>query len=512
MRNAIAMSALAVLALPSVGCLEILNLLAPGSVNPPGGNTNVPATSLGIVVEAPTSDVNVPSDSQVSIRWSAANRTSRTARVTILVEQLATGTETTIADGLAVDAASGTITTVWSTAGFDAGVYRIRARITLDSTVREDTAPGRVTIDAGVTFAFTRPTSDVTLPESDPVEISWTGFDPEGNGTLQLFVDPDSAETTANRILISEQTLAETADAEEMSFDGSGLDSNGARVDADTYNIVAVVDDGVNPLATFVADGQVTVPEEMENNTAELAFTMPEEDTTFLTTDDPLAIALNINQGSDALVDIAIDTDDNHANGNETTILSQRFIEAETDTTEFDWDGTDSDGTDVDDGIYRLFFVSSTGAGTPIIEESESLVFRRSSEDQALIAIQTPGSVLTLNPGQFLTITWRDDLVDDDPDDDVDPEATIRIVLDDDNMPNEGVETDEDEIEILADRDAFPDDVQDTFQYRIPNSLTPGTYFIFAYIDGPDDPNDPDHISVGPAAVIIEDPSMPETP
>ncbi|MGE3181471.1 MAG: hypothetical protein AB7N71_07570 [Phycisphaerae bacterium] len=511
MRNAVLALALLSLTLAGTGCLEILNFLTPGAQNPPT-NDPVPATSLGIVVEAPTSDASVPADSQVSIRWSAANRTGRTARVTILVEELATGTESTIADGLAVNAASGTITSVWSTDGFPAGIYRVRARITLETTVREDTAPGRITIDDAPTFAFTRPANDITLPESDPVEISWTGFDPEGDGTVRLFVDPDSEDTTANRILISEEMLGDSADDEEQSFDWSGLDSAGTRVPTDTYNVVAVVDDGVNPEQVFVAPGQISVPDASDGNSAELAFTMPEEDTTFLTSDDPLEIALNINQASDALVDIAIDTDDNHANGNETTILSQRFIEADTDTTEFEWDGTDSDGAAVADNIYRLFFVSSTGSGAPIVMESEFLVFRRSSEAQALIALTAPGSVLTLNPGQFLTINWRDDLFDADPDDENDPEATIRIVLDDDNMPNEGVETDNAEMQILADREAFPDGVQDTFQYRIPNSLTPGTYYLFAYIDSTDDPNTPDHISIGPAAVVIEDPSMPNNP
>lgn len=130
-------------------------------------------------------------------------------------------------------------------------------------------------------------------------------------------------------------------------------------------------------------------------------------------------------------------------------------------------------------------------------------MFRRSDENQPLIGLIAPSGVLTVNPGQFLNINWRDDVPDEDAG------ATIRIAIDDDNLPAEAVETDEAEIEILADRDAVPDGVQDTFAYRIPASLTPGTYFIFAYIDATSATPDADHVSVGPVAFRVEDPANP---
>lgn len=481
-----------------LGTASCVELLQSDTVDHVGGSPSS-RNRLSVSVATPASDITAPADGSLDIRWSAANTTGSAGRATVLVVDLNTLTEITLADGLTVQGSSRTVTTRWETADFEPGPYRVRVRITAGGQRRESTAAGVVLINASPTFEFLSPTSNTTLPDSDSLEIRYDGIDPEGNGRVTFFVDPDDTDTTDNRVQISSsQTLNDSADDEDKTFDWNGDNNDGTRVATGTYSLIAVVTDGINPEQTFVAGGRVTVPDPAEP-TAQLGFALPEEDTTFLTTDAPLSLRLNVNRTSEHLLDIAIDTDDNHGNGNETTILSQRVIAEDTDTTDFDWDGSDSDGNAVPEGIYRLFLVSSTGAGTPTIQQASALVFRRSDPDQPLIGLLQPATVQTVNPGAFLNISWRDD----DPAED----ATIRLTIDDDNRPDEASETDEDEIEILAGRAAMPDGVQDTFAYRIPSSLPPGTYFIFAYIDATPGSAVADHISVGPVAFRVEDPA-----
>ncbi len=469
-----------------------------------GGNNNGDGvsgrTTLAVTVEQPTTNTSIAAGTAVTVRWSAVNETGMAGSATVFVESLDDLTTTTIAAGVAVDGVLSTRTVTWDTTGFGAGVYSIRARIEAGESFREDTGTGRVTIDATPTFTFAAPSEDTELMQDGTVDVMWSGADAEGNGRVVILVDPDDDNDNNNEVVIAERSLGETSADDQLAWDGTGQDGN--AVDAGTYRVVARVNDGVNAEQTFVADGRITVPEpEDETPTGMLAVTEPAEDASFLTTDDPFEIAFDIDQADDVLVDLKIDTDDNHANGNEMTILSQRLIEAGTESDTFDWDGDDSGGTAVDDGIYRVFLVSFDGTGTPETVEAAGLLFRRSSANQPLIALQMPATTTTVMSGAFINIQWRDD----DPGED----ALIRLTLDDDNMPAEGTETDNAEIEILADRDASADGVQDSFAFQVTNSLAPGTYFLFAYIDS--NPGDllADHVSVAPGIIIVDDPTDP---
>ncbi len=485
--------------LPFAACVDFFGF--PNQNDGNGGFPDPPtANTLGVTIDSPRNAASVASGTIVNIRWSALNRTGDPGSVDIFVRANDDGAETFLAQGLSVNGSTGTVTTDWDTAGFGAGVYSIRARVTANGNSRDAVATGQVTIDAAPTFAFTRPTTNTTLPETDPVELAWSGIDPEGDAQIDLFVDPDDLTTTDNRVqILNDRALNDSEDDEEQTFDWSGRNTSNARVDAGEYRVIAIVDDGVNEPIEVVSTFVITVPDQPDPD--ELGFTIPEDDDTFLTTDATFGITLGVNRTADALLDVGIDTDDNHANGNEITVLSQRLIPSGTETTSFDWDGNDADGNPVSNVIYRLFFVSSIGTGTPTVDDSEALVFRRDTLTQPLIALQTPATVQTLTPGQFLTITWRDD----DPDDN----AVIRIVIDDDPNPLEGAETDDPELEILNNRDAGADGVQDTFQFRIPNSLAEGVYYIFAYIDADLATAAPDHTSTAPASFRVDDPATP---
>lgn len=495
---AITMGTLGVTTLLGSACVDVFQ----GDQRDNVGGTPAARREVAVAVTSPSRDIAVPQDSSVAIVWSASNTTGTPGVGAVLVESLNTLESTTIADGVAVNGSTRRVTTQWNTADFERGPYRVRVRVTAGADTREATAAGIVTLDAAPTFAFVSPLADVTLPEDDPVEISFTAFDLENEGIVTLFVDPDDTTTDENRVQISgELRLNDDAGDDTLTFDFSGSDNQGARLAVGTYSVVAVVGDEGNPDATFIAPGRITVPAPPDDTTTALGFDEPAEDTSFLRTDDTLLVRLNVNRAAESLVDVGLDTDDVHTNGNERTILSQRFIPADTDTSDFEFDGVDDEGDDVPDGIYRLFLVSSTETGTPTVQPSENLVFRRTTAEQPLIAVLQPSAVQSITPGSFLSIRWRDD--------DPSAQALIRLTVDDDPNPAEGTETDDPELEILVNRAAEPDGVQDTFSWRVPSTLDFGNYSVFAYIDADASTAAADHVSVSPVVFRVIDPADP---
>lgn len=469
--------------------------------------TGTPNT-LAITLQTPTEDVSIPEGSELEIRWSASNNSDSTALATVFVESRKDLKRTDLVSGVRVAGSLREQRVTWNTKSFAPGVYSVGAKITSGTTTRTGVAPGRVTLDAAPTFRFTAPSAAVSLPSGGSVNISWNAGDAGGNGKLVLGIDVDSDHSNGNETTIHEQDLPE--EAEDDSFEWDGTDSADAKVDAGTYNLFARLSDDVNPETTI--DGLATITVEAndnsngndndnDNGTVELGIRQPADDTTFLATDDDLRIEFGVNQFDDVLIDIKIDTDDNHANGNEITILAQRFVSAGTETDVFAWDGTDSAGNRVEDGIYRPFVLSSAGGATPTTKAGDGLIFRRSEEDQPLVALLTPASNVTATPGGFVSITWRDD--------DPTGRAVIRITVDDDRTPNQnepGSAEDLAEIEILSGRTAEADGVQDTFNWQVPGSLSPGTYYFFAYVSA-DGGATAGNVSVAPAVMIIRDPA-----
>lgn len=461
-----------------------------------------PPTSLGVSVQSPSADATVPQGTVLDIRWTAFNTSGLAGTASLYVESRADLTQTVLVDGVQVTNTDVTTTTSWETTGFAHGVYVIYAVVETSAAAVDATAAGRITIDARPTFEFTQPTEDATLTDEEDVTIGWEGFDPEGSARATIGLDADTDHESGDEIFIHETQLP--TEQTEGTFDWGGDNLSGDAVEPGSYNLFALVSDDLNPEQMFDADVRITVPEPEEEEEPEEPLTLgivtPDEDTTFLVDDDPLEIEFSVNEFEDVLIDLKVDTDDDHANGNEQTILSQRLVAGGTETDTFDWDGTFADGTPVSDGIYRLFIAANTGGAGPEVAEADGLIFRRANEDKPLIALLEPKSVATGAPGGFIAIRWRDD----DPTE----EATIRLALDDDPNPAEGEDgSDEDdmaEIEILEGREAVGDgDVQDSYLWQVPGTLAPGTYYVFAYI-GPDE-----QVSVAPAPFIIADPANP---
>ncbi|HUU82753.1 MAG TPA: hypothetical protein VM243_04535 [Phycisphaerae bacterium] len=497
MRNGVLLALALTCPLLGAGCPLI-------DLDPPGAATG---ETLAISVLDPSTDHPVPLGNVVPIEWTAVNLTGSEAIATILVEFRPDMVQTILAGGVRTDETRGSGVYEWDTTGFEAGQYAIIVSLEAGGLLSRETAAGRITLDVPPSFEFTAPATDTTLESGETVTISWVGGDPDGNGSVQIGVDSDTDHENGNETIIGEQALPTVSGNESLEWDGTN--SVGVSVAEGLYRPFAVVSDGVSPAQIVNGLARITVVGGEDGvGPTQTAITQPEEDTDFLVGDDPLTIEFTFAAHEDVLIDLKIDTDDDHANGNETTILSQRLVSSDTDEDSFDWDGTDSEADAVDDGIYRIFMVINTGSGQPETAQASGLVFRRADEDQPLIALLEPCCVQTLNPGDYLSIRWRDD--------DPSGEATIRITIDDDNSPNETLEEGEAEIEILADRIAEGDEedegdgVLDTFTYQIPSSLVPGTYYVFGYIQRAPGSVVPDHQSMAPAAFIVKDPADTE--
>ncbi len=451
----------------------------------------IPGESLGVAVSEPAADRTVPQGTPVSIKWSIGNLTGEPATLKIYVESRADLSQTVLLDGFQIEDTGDAGTLTWDT-GSASGLYAIYAQLTAAGLTRVAAADGKVTVDRPPQFEFTAPTRDVTYQPGtgEPLVIAWEGFDDDG--TVQLGLDEDATHDSGNEILIHEADLPTTSEAGTFSWTGD--DQEGDPVAAGTYFLFARLSDAQNPVSNIDGLGQITVAEEEEPPAEEEpAIVRPDEDTDFLTTDDPLEIEYVINRDDDVLVDIKLDTDDDHANGNELVALAQEFVEGDTDPDVFEWDGTTAAGDPVRDGIYRIFLAISTGSGAPTTVNAEGLVFRRSDEDQPLIGLLAPAALTRVDPGAYVSIRWRDD----DPTE----EATIRIVLDNDPDPSSD---NGDQIEILSDREAEGDGVQDTFTWQVPGTVAPGTYYIIAYIESGSLISD----SVAAPRLIVNDPEQ----
>jgi flagellar hook assembly protein FlgD len=487
----------------------------------------VSGTTLAVSVIAPSADRQVPPGTTVEIEWTAANLTGSEAVATILVRAREDLSETILAGGLRLPEEGTTRSLEWDTSDFPGGTYSIVARIEAGGETDEGTAPGQITINTLPSFEFTEPTEDAELVEqedpNDPnappgpasITIRWTAFDPDGDATAQIRIDPndpfdpddpnlpdepDTDRESGDEITIAEISIPTTAGFDSLDWDGT--DTSGERVAAGTYDLFAVVSDGVNEEQIIPGLARITVPEETE-----LAITEPSEDETLLTSDpnDSVMIEFTLDEDEDVFIDLRIDADENHRNGNETTIVARRKIEEGTNQGSEEWAGKDSAENDVAEGIYRIIMVLNRGSGPSETVEAEGLVFVRSDENQPLIALLEPHTDATFTGGEGgeLLIKWRDD----DPSD----SATIRLTIDDDATPNEGgAETDgaEEDIPSADDLDPSGDGLDDTFTYYISDDRPPGRYWIFAYIDRASEVGI-DHIAIAGGQLVIEDPDEP---
>ncbi len=487
--------------------------------------------TLVIVILAPTTAATVAQGASVPIEWTAANLTGEPATVSLVVESRTDLTRTTVVEGVELTKTGESGNYAWDTHGFS-GPYAIIARIETLTMANEDTVAAQITVDPVATFAFTAPLADAefALGESpvQPLTISWIAGDNDATVEIGLDTDTDhihvstSDETDAGKqVVIALKNAPNPAAADKIAWDGT--DKDGKEVPTGTYYLYALVGDSVNPDVIVDAPARITVvkPVTPKDTTPKgLAITKPSENTTLLTKDavPSLTIEYQVDETTDALADLKIDTDDDHTNGNEITIKSQVFVKGGTTPDPFAWSGKDSAGTTVADGIYRLYVAVSTGSGTPATADAAGLVYCRTTANQPLIALQKPGSTQSVNAGSYVSIEWRDNAPLEETDStgqlktssqevQASEKAMVRITVDDDATPNQGETGSGAEKEILSGREAAGDGVNDTFSWQVPSSMQPGTYWVFAYIGRTG--ATPDNISIAPGRIIIKDPNTP---
>ncbi len=584
----------------AVACVSILLTgavcipLFDDSREPPAG------TVLAVAVNEPASDVTVAQGAVVRIEYSITNRTGEDAIVTIAVDRSSDRAVTLIETETI---ASGTTTSRgvdWDTETFGSGEYRITVRAIAGGRESQANSLGRVSVDAAAEFTFGAPSAPSRLPAGGTLNLSWEIDDPEGDATVSILLDPDDDHDNGNEI-----ALVNDLPSSEDTFAWDGTNADGERVAAGVYRFIAVVDDPLNPSATFESAADVTVEntppsldftaptedvtttagetvdiswnvsdaegddafvtilfdDDAEDNDDEddtpateivtrqqdadgsgsaewdtsgvepgryfiharitddtsaidefvvagatvmitndapaIEFTAPEEDIDFLVSEPAIDVELTVTDDDNVLLDLVVDTDDDHANGNEQTILLQRLVESDDAEQTFEWNGETWDGMPVANGIYVLLAVADDGTNEPVTEElSGAMIFRRMEADDPLIAVLEPSAPTTVDPGDTVTIRWRDDTPADG--------ALVSIVVDDDATFGEATETDEDPIEILAERDGNGDGLLDRFSWRVPD-LAPGTYYIFASIANEDGSDQ--NTSRARGTVIIRDPA-----
>lgn len=476
-------------------------------------NENTPADEvqapreIGAAVIAPSIDRIVPVGAPITIEWTFGNLEGGEAVATVLVRKLDELAESILSGGILIEGRGVTQTLVWDTSGFAVGEYVVIVRVRAGDRDVDARSTGAITLNGAPELDFIEPIADVALeageaedpngPDPTRTTIVWSAFDPDGDGAAMIGVDPDLDHDNGNEIILDEPMVTNSAEVDRFVWDGT---QDSERVEAGFYNVFAILSDGVNDDVIVEGLGRIEVlPEPNAPEPIELAVTEPAEDTDFLSLERTLTIEFTLDEEEDVLVDLKIDEDDDHQNGNERTILAQRLIGTDTTEDRFDWNGNDSDGARVGNGIFRIFLALSRETGTPQIIEAPGLVFRRPTAELPLIALLNPLEDRTVMGGDFVTISWRDD----DPAED----AEVRLTIDDDTLPNEAVETGVAELQILASRSASGDGVQDTFQYQVPASLAPDRYTIFAYIDR-DGVAPFDHVVASVGEVVIEDPEQ----
>jgi hypothetical protein len=473
------------------------------------GGRESQASSLGrISVDAPASfsfrapsgPTRLPADGTLNITWNIEDPEGD-ATVSLLLDpddERDSGNEIALAN----DLPSSQDSFEWD--GRDADADRIAAGVYALVAIVDDPrnpaatfeSTSEITIENGPpSLAFTSPTENVMINAGEAVDIAWTVSDAEGDDafvTILFDDDPDDNddddETPATAIVTRQQDADGTGTAE---WDTGGVEPG-------TWFIHARVEDDASEITDFVvAMGSVMIT----NDAPTIEFTSPEEDTDFLGTEPALDIELTVTDDDSVLLDLIVDTDDDHANGNEQTILLQRLVESDDAEQTLEWDGETWDDMPVANGIYVLLAIADDGTNPPVMQAlSGAMIFRRAKASDPLIALLEPAAALTVDPGDTVTIRWRDDTPEEG--------ALVSIVVDDDAVFGEMTETDEPPLEILTDRDGNGDDLLDRFSWRVPE-LDPGTYYIFASITK-EDASDR-NTSRARGTVIVRDPAG-ETP
>lgn len=246
-----------------------------------GNQNNNNSIKLGIAIAEPNGQVNASAGVLTPIRWAdIADIEGTVVRITAQrrniddedtaepIHLVGDGTTGSGRDALA-DGDNDIFQ--WDVAGVRVGTYVIVATIeapdgetrTVQSRDPDRGTNSTITVTTALpipTLAFTDPgNADVTVTSPTPFTITWTDNGPQNPDALvSIKLDPDTNHNNGNEItLVSAIPLSE--DGTSGSFVFNFIDENGDLIASDTYNLFAVLDDGVNDPVTVNAVGQLVV-------------------------------------------------------------------------------------------------------------------------------------------------------------------------------------------------------------------------------------------------------------
>jgi len=360
-----------------------------------------------------------------------------------------------------------------------AGWYFLVAVINPDGSLPiRVTAPGRIRLaNQAPTVVVSQPAEDQQVDTNGTVLVAWTADDPDDDATIVVWYDADE-----------DATFDRNNPPANIIRDGISEDNGPSSVDWDTtgvaegtYSIFVTIDDGVNEPVTDAAPGRITVP----NAVPQLTFTEPADDVS-VTFGSTTTIAWTATDPEDdARIDLYVDLDADHDNGNETLILEDRQENDGED--DFAWDPTG-----LTPGRYFVFARIDDGVADPtrpVTVEATGTIAVQADADDPTIVLTEPAGDLTAVETEPVEIRWDDQ--------NTSAEARIALRYDDDPRPDQGgAEINEPERTIQTDLPADPDGDQDRHLWDWhPEDITQqavpaGEYYLFAYIDDDGDPLD----------------------
>ncbi|HUW83813.1 MAG TPA: hypothetical protein VMZ31_13575 [Phycisphaerae bacterium] len=423
----------------------------------------------------------------------------------------------------------------WDTTGMRPAVYRVKAIISDDTSTVEVVANGKIILRSCADcplITITSPSGDIDATAVDKIEITWQDDTPAAGAKVALYYDDDpnpmeAADPNETRITLASGLPGnpDGTDYDDFEWDLRPEDLTEPAVPAGEYWIFGYIgkSDVPEPPSTdidgySVAAGKVTVG----NTPPQLEFTTPGDTDETLIIDDPndpnstdLTIKWNSRDADDPItIELFIDLDGNHDNGNERPINTATInADVGPESDEEEWnnpsDGVvDASGAAVPPGEYTLFALVDDGINDPVVVEAEGKIIIQSGPgSQPQITMVEPLVDVSPTVGSPILLSWQDD--------NTVAGTKIQLRYDDDPIPDQGTETGDNEVNIDALRDANPDGSADQFSWswhpdpsvNPANILLPavpeGEYYVFGYIGGADPVNSPSSIDVAAGRILV---------
>ena len=347
-------------------------------------------------------------------------------------------------------------------------------------------APGRINkLNTAPTIDMIQPATNQTPDTNASVTVSWLAIDPDDDATITLKYDDDTTPEEGDETEI--ETGISEDDTTQTSWDTTG-------VPAGTYYVYALIDDG-KATATSYAGGDTPVTVTVKNAVPTFEFTAPATD---VEADPAASGVVNIawtdsDPDDDADIDLFLDPDAFHANGNEIQIANDLSEDDAADA--LAWN---SAGTDV--GTYTLFATIDDGTNPATTVEAAGRVILRNAADPVVQAT-APVANLNVALGDQPTISWT-------VDDPSGGNARVHVSYDDDPTPNEAAETGAAEGVIQTNIDPA---TTTSLEWDWQGTVAAGTYYVFVYVDDDGD-LPPQNAAIDDVAVAAGTVTLPNSP